>query len=193
MQDQSMLIVAMGAIPRYLGSQYYDDWSLAQLNVVEDTSMVSELEGAESSAVARATKFEINEMSAELHRVQMKSIWLQEMLVAVENLSLCVSVASASSKVRGFPLIYINAAFEATTGYHRSEIIGQNCRFLQFNQLKAHVGESESISKISYALKEAKSIKIVLTNYRKDGSAFRNFLAMKPIMNEVCRIKETFM
>lgn len=184
-----MAIVAMGAIPRYLSSHYYKDWSLAHLKVVRDSSKLSEFEGqTEEIAAEHTPKFGMKEASRELDRVLMSSIWLREMLVAIENLPLCVSVASASNKMRGFPLIYVNTAFETTTGYRRDEIIGQNCRFLQSHGLEVPIGQDENISKISHSLKEAQPIKIALTNYRKDGSSFHNLLAMKPIMDEVCQI-----
>jgi PAS domain S-box-containing protein len=193
MRDQSMAIVAMGAIPRYLSSQYYNHWSLAHLREVEDTSIGSDLKketGELKITATHSVKFGIKEVSHELDRVLISSIWLREMLAAIENLPLCVSVASASNKMRGFPLIYVNAAFETTTGYYRDEIIGQNCRFLQSNGLETPTGQDEIIAKISHALKEAQPIRIALTNYRKDGSPFHNLLAMKPIMNQVCQINE---
>lgn len=124
-------------------------------------------------------------MTSELDKVLTSSNWLREMLVAVEHIPICVTVAAASMAMPGFPLLYVNSAFESTTGYTRQEIIGQNCRFLQLGKLDGEVSEQDSINRLSYALREAKPVRVAITNYRKDGTSFSNLLAMKPIMDEV--------
>lgn len=124
-------------------------------------------------------------MTSELDKVLTSSNWLREMLVAVEHIPICVTVAAASMAMPGFPLLYVNRAFESTTGYTRQEIIGQNCRFLQLGKLDGEVSEQDSINRLSYALSEAKPVRVAITNYRKDGTSFSNLLAMKPIMDEV--------
>jgi PAS domain S-box-containing protein len=80
-------------------------------------------------------------------------------------------------------LVYINAAFEKTTGYKRSEIIGQNCRFLQYGINKGDVSEPESLRRLSEALRDKQPVRVEITNFRKDGTPFRNLLAMKPIFD----------
>jgi len=81
--------------------------------------------------------------------------------------------------VRGFPLIYVNKQFEVTTGYQRSEILGQNCRFLQ-----SDVAEEASIKRLSEALRSAQPVKAAITNKNKNGPIFKNLLAMKPLFDE---------
>jgi PAS domain S-box-containing protein len=115
----------------------------------------------------------------ELDRLIDPGSWLASMLVNVETLPVCVSIATATKQRLGFPLVYVNAAFEKTTGYLRSEIIGQNCRFLQANK-----AEPEAIIRLTNALRDAKPIRLAITNYRKDGIPFKNLLAMKPIFDE---------
>jgi hypothetical protein len=66
-----------------------------------------------------------------LHASHASGSWLASLLVAVETLPVCVSIASASRDRPGFPLIYVNHFFEVTTGYSRSDIVGRNCKFLQ--------------------------------------------------------------
>lgn len=58
-------------------------------------------------------------------------------------------------------------------------IIGKNCRFLQSDKT-----ESESIKSLSEALKYAKPTRVSITNVRKDGTLFRNLLAIKPVFDE---------
>jgi PAS domain S-box-containing protein len=118
-----------------------------------------------------------------LDKLLIGTSWLNGLLTSVENLPVCVSLAAANREMSGFPLIYVNAAFETTTGYNRSEIIGQNCRFLQVGKKTGHVAEPESIKRMTVALREGKPVKVAITNFRKDGSAFRNLLAMKPIFD----------
>jgi len=117
--------------------------------------------------------------ASELDRLYASGSWLTSLLAAVENLPICVSISTASKSRRGFPLIYVNACFERTTGYPRSEIIGRNCRFLQ-----SEVSEPESLQRLTSALADAKPLKVSITNVRKDGTAFVNFLSLKPIFDD---------
>lgn len=168
-----MTIVAAGALPRYLLSTYYIDWCS------------TESHQSTGSIAANTVESKVDEVTKELDRIFISSNWLREMLAAVEHIPICITVAAASRAMPGFPLLYVNSAFESTTGYTRQEIIGQNCRFLQLGKLDGEVAEQESISRLSYALSEAKPVRVAITNYRKDGTSFSNLLAMKPIMDEV--------
>ena len=73
-----------------------------------------------------------------------------------------------------FPLIYVNSTFLRTTGYDWEEIRGRNCRFLQGPQTDA-----AAVAAIRTALQSQSAIRIELLNYRKDGTPFRNLLALK--------------
>ena len=68
---------------------------------------------------------------AQLTRFLRANPWLKALVGSFEDLPVCISIASASAEMRGFPLVYVNKCFEMITGYNRSEIIGQNCKFLQ--------------------------------------------------------------
>ncbi|MBJ2172891.1 PAS domain S-box protein [Aureibaculum sp. A20] len=76
------------------------------------------------------------------------------------------------------PIIYCNSAFIRLTGYSESEIINKNCRFLQTDDR-----DQESIEQIRLAIKEGKSCKTILRNYKKDGTLFWNDLSVTPIKN----------
>ena len=60
----------------------------------------------------------------------------------------------------------------------------QNCRFLQRGREPGDRAEEESIARLTEALREAKPAKVAITNWRKDGTPFRNLLAIKPIMDQ---------
>ncbi|CAG8866955.1 Blue-light photoreceptor [Pseudomonas fluorescens] len=73
-------------------------------------------------------------------------------------------------------LIYVNEAFERLTGYGASEILYQDCRFLQGDDR-----DQLARFRIQRALAEGKPCREVLRNYRKDGSAFWNELSITPV------------
>jgi PAS domain S-box-containing protein len=105
--------------------------------------------------------------------------WASVLMQEMENLPLCVSIAIAREDQPGFPLIYVNKSFERMTGYTRQECLGQNCRFLQSEET-----ELSQIALMSAALKAAKPVNVALTNRRKDGSDFKNCLAMQPVFDD---------
>jgi PAS domain S-box-containing protein len=76
-------------------------------------------------------------------------------------------------------LIYVNRAFEDLTGYRADEILYRDCRFLQGEDT-----DQEGVQQIRVALNEGKPCRVVLRNYRKDGSLFWNELSITPVYND---------
>jgi PAS domain S-box-containing protein len=81
------------------------------------------------------------------------------------------------------PIVYVNPAFEETTGYAAEEALGHNCRFLQ--------GEDRAqpaIAELRTAVREGRQCTAVLRNYRKDGTLFWNELSIYPVLDEERRV-----
>ncbi|MCS4504864.1 PAS sensor domain-containing protein [Arhodomonas aquaeolei] len=80
-------------------------------------------------------------------------------------------------------LIYVNEAFERLTGYHRDEILFRDCRFLQ-NEDRDQPG----LATLRTAMAADRPCRVVLRNYRKDGSLFYNELSITPVFNDEDRL-----
>jgi PAS domain S-box-containing protein len=74
------------------------------------------------------------------------------------------------------PIIYVNPAFECMTGYPAQETLGRNCRFLQGTDR-----EQPALEELRAALREGREGKVVLRNYKKDGTLFWNELSISPV------------
>jgi diguanylate cyclase (GGDEF)-like protein/PAS domain S-box-containing protein len=77
------------------------------------------------------------------------------------------------------PIIYANAAFMLLTGYSEVEILGRNCRFLQGDDQN-----QPELNELRAAVASKRDAKVVLRNYRKDGSMFCNELYIAPVPDE---------
>ncbi|MFP4640118.1 MAG: PAS domain-containing protein [Guyparkeria sp.] len=80
-------------------------------------------------------------------------------------------------------LIYANQAFEELTGYSEEEILYQDCRFLQMDDR-----EQEALQQIRQAIRAGEATRVVVRNYRKDGSMFWNELSITPVFNDEDRL-----
>ena len=100
---------------------------------------------------------------------------------ALDSASCGITVADAQDPE--MPLIYVNPAFEAMTGYSKDEILGRNCRFLQGADR-----EQSELAVIGRALKEGREASAVLRNYRKDGTLFWNELRLSPVFDDQDRL-----
>ena len=91
----------------------------------------------------------------------------------------CVNgVSLADPDQPDMPLVYVNKAFEAITGYTLAETVGKNCRFLQGNDR-----DQQGIQQLREAVKNKKPIEVVLRNYRKNGELFYNHLLISPLFD----------
>lgn len=90
------------------------------------------------------------------------------------------SVVVADARQHDMPIVYANPQFFEVTGYRPSEVIGRNCRFLQ-----GAGTEPDGLAQIRAAIAHQRTCSVVLTNYRKDGSPFRNELTISPLTD--CR------
>lgn len=62
-------------------------------------------------------------------------------------------------------IVYVNPAFERTTGYSAGEVVGGNCRFLQGDDR-----EQPDLDGLRAAVREGREGHAVLRDYRKGGS-----------------------
>ncbi len=92
--------------------------------------------------------------------------------------SVTSGISVANAEHHDFPLMYVNPAFEAMTGYTLEEVEGTNCRFLQKDER-----DQPGLTLIREALTHKRETTAVLKNFRKDGSAFWNELSLSPIRN----------
>ena len=74
------------------------------------------------------------------------------------------------------PIIFVNRAFEMTTGYSHRYVVGRNCRFLQGPDT-----DPKAVAAIRVALRRGEGVEQTLLNYRADGSPFYNELVITAI------------
>lgn len=94
------------------------------------------------------------------------------------------SIVVADAKREDLPLIYVNRGFLELTGYEEAEILGQNCRFLQYRDREDAASRDKTqpeLTEIREALQAGRSTNVILRNYRKDGSLFYNDLYLTPV------------
>ncbi|MEM6486673.1 MAG: PAS domain S-box protein [Pseudomonadota bacterium] len=83
------------------------------------------------------------------------------------------SVAIADATREELPLVYVNDAFLALSGYARDEVLGANCRFLS-----AEDADSRERTRLRDAIRARGSGTFTLLNRRRDGTLFWNRLTL---------------
>ena len=74
------------------------------------------------------------------------------------------------------PMVAVNGAFEALTGYPASETLGRNCRFLQGSGT-----DPATKARLRGHLAAHRGCVEWIVNYRRDGSMFWNLLFLTPV------------
>ena len=85
------------------------------------------------------------------------------------------SIVVTDARRKDNPIVFASRSFYATTGYTKEEVINNNCRFLQGGDVT-----QPNLNFLRDAIRRGKECKVILRNYRKDGSLFWNELQMSP-------------
>ncbi|WP_432547617.1 PP2C family protein-serine/threonine phosphatase [Kineococcus sp. SYSU DK004] len=91
-------------------------------------------------------------------------------------LATALSFTVADAQTPDMPLVWVNPAFTVTTGYAFEEVVGRNCRFLQ-----GPGTDPAAPREVRETIRAGRDGSTTLLNYRKDGSAFWNELALSPV------------
>ncbi len=89
-----------------------------------------------------------------------------------------VSVTISDPARPGNPLVWVNPAFTATTGYAAQDAVGRNCSFLQGEDT-----DPDAVAEIRRAIREQRSVTVTLLNHRADGEEFWNRLSVDPVLD----------
>ncbi len=93
---------------------------------------------------------------------------------AIEAVSQGIIITNALAPDQ--PIVYVSPGFTVLTGYGVDEATGRNCRFLQ------GVGtDPAAVATLGEAVRQARPGAVELLNYRKDGTAFWNNVAISPV------------
>ena len=103
--------------------------------------------------------------------------FLESFSATVEHFPQAVSLVDM--QVAGLPLLYVNRAWEALTGYKRSDAVSHNAQMLQGEST-----EESAIAQMVHAIREKRTTTVIVSNYKKDGSRFRNALTLHPVSDE---------
>ena len=77
------------------------------------------------------------------------------------------------------PVEYANPAFRKITGLSAEEILGRN-----FQALLRTDGDDAAMATVREGLRARREVRVLLRNYRKDGSRFWNDLFIAPVLDE---------
>jgi diguanylate cyclase (GGDEF)-like protein/PAS domain S-box-containing protein len=87
-------------------------------------------------------------------------------------------VVLVDARLPDHPVVYVNPAFESLTGYASADLIGRNLRLLQ-----ADDRDQDGRHRLREALSRGESCRVLLRNYRKDGTLFWNEMTVLPLLH----------
>jgi PAS domain S-box-containing protein len=93
---------------------------------------------------------------------------------AIDDATVGVSIADATQD--DTPLVYVNDAFEALTGYPSEEVLGRNCRLLQ-----GPATDAERVETLRTGIDAGEPVSVDLLNYRAGGAPFWNNVRVVPV------------
>ncbi|GIG28677.1 SpoIIE family protein phosphatase [Cellulomonas marina] len=94
-----------------------------------------------------------------------------------------VAVTLSDPHLPDEPVVWVNDAFTALTGYTPADVLGRNCRFLQ-----GPGTDRTAAATLDRRVSLADTQTQVLLNYRKDGTPFWNQMIIAPVHDEAGRI-----
>ncbi len=87
-----------------------------------------------------------------------------------------IVIADADPDGPGWPVSYVNEAFELLTGWRAEEVVGRSLGILQGEET-----DPEPVAEMAAALRAGEECWVTLRNYRRDGSPFWNEVFLTPV------------
>lgn len=122
----------------------------------------------------RRTAIALEERKAELEKT-VTDLELKERAIDKAPIGLTITNPTLDDN----PLVYANEQFRRLTGYDETEIIGQNCRFLQGEETNP-----ETRAAIREAITAENPVSVDIVNYRHNSQKFWNKLDIAPVRDE---------
>ncbi|XP_075264688.1 uncharacterized protein LOC142356778, partial [Convolutriloba macropyga] len=86
------------------------------------------------------------------------------------------------------PIIYVDTQYQKITGYHATEVLGKNCRFMQFRGLYAtgrHQDvDTNAIAAMRTAIDKGEECEVQLLNFMRGGQPIWNRIQILPIFGD---------
>jgi diguanylate cyclase (GGDEF)-like protein/PAS domain S-box-containing protein len=81
------------------------------------------------------------------------------------------------------PVVYVNPGFETLTGYAATDLVGKNLRLLQGDDR-----DQDARHRLRESMSRGESCRVLLRNYRKDGTVFWNEMTVVPLRDAEGRV-----
>jgi diguanylate cyclase (GGDEF)-like protein/PAS domain S-box-containing protein len=96
--------------------------------------------------------------------------WRRVLDNAPEGIVICDATA------RDCPVVFVNGAFQQMSGYAAAALLGNNLRILQGTDR-----DQEARTRLAEAVGKGEAVRVLLRNYRPDGSMFWNETVIQPV------------
>jgi PAS domain S-box-containing protein len=106
--------------------------------------------------------------------------WIQQIAVFLEQVPIGITISKRHPKSHIFSYVYVNKYFEKMTKYCRRELLGQMFCCLHMEEYT----ELSQVNDMQKATSTGNPCRIAITNVRKDGTPFLNFIYLHPIFDK---------
>lgn len=134
-----------------------------------DPERVDRLED-DLASLTKLSEADVASLSAH-ERTLVRRAWV------LDDVSLAITIAGPVYQDN--PIVYATSRFETLTGYSLAEVRGENLRLLQGPDT-----DPDAVDSLREALDIWESTTVELSNYRADGTRFRNRVTLVPLSSE---------
>lgn len=165
------LLASVNMFPTFMESSEYQTWSIRERSHRTDEFSCqrydSPIEGEGASEI-----FSHLHLQPQMIRDIVDGSWLKTVLRCIDRLPIAVTLVTANPDRSNFPLVYLNLAFTAMTGYEKTKVEGRSMKFL------SPVPPTEPITAL---MATGKYHCAVMKHAKCDGSLFSNRVILKPL------------
>jgi hypothetical protein len=114
----------------------------------------------------------------EVNKIVNTDSWLTTLLARADSLPIGMTMLSARSDRKGYPLVYVNRFYEERSGFDKAEMLGHRWNFLVGTEV-----DNATMQTVYKAVKYAKQLKVLVNSPRKNGTTYPSVMCLKPIFD----------